>query len=177
MSKANEAADAIRRAAKKYQLFVEAAEILERIGSLEQATAEADQAKKVAVDARVAAEAAYVAAEAARAKVVDETARMRADAEAEAKSVIDAAHARAQEESKAIVKAAMDDAIAIGNDANAKASAVAGEVAKMQNQINVLTEHRAALEADVTALTETLNNAQARLAEVQAQAKRLFNAA
>jgi len=44
MSKATDAADSIRRAAKQYEAFVAAADILEQIGSLDNAKEEAGRA-------------------------------------------------------------------------------------------------------------------------------------
>jgi dsDNA-specific endonuclease/ATPase MutS2 len=56
MSNYNDAADFIRRQAKLHEGFVTAAEMLERIGSVEQAAAEAQRAREIAEAAKGKAE-------------------------------------------------------------------------------------------------------------------------
>lgn len=166
MSTYHEAADAIRRAAKQYEVFVKAAEILESTGSFENAAKEADAARLKAAAARDAALAelaqaktdlaaakaqakkiadesleAYDAAMAdARIKGANEAHEMKEKAKADAEKIMAAAHAKA-------VKAAAE---AQANEE--RASQLATEVKELAAECHALVTDRDRLQGAIDSL-------------------------
>lgn len=159
MSDKINAADAIRRLAKQYEQMVFAAEVLDKIGSLDQVTkeqsaaadaarAEADKAKaevKKAKDdlKKVKDDAAEVVAD-AQAKAD----RVRGEAEIEANRLIEDAASQATVAASKIIDAARAEAVSIkestkadvakANKAKADLQAAEAELVKLQAAIDAL---------------------------------------
>jgi chromosome segregation ATPase len=166
----NEAADAIKRAAKQYEVFVQAAAVLERAGSFEQAAKEAEQAAAAAHEACAAAKAELakardaVAAEKAKAKQVE------AEAHAKAADIQAQAEAAAQAYVRKEREIAQDAAAATLSAANARRDALALECdrlaahkAALLSELGVIDGDIAAKARQVKELNQALESLRARL--------------
>ena len=159
MSEKLKAADLIERQARTFEAFIAAAAELRKIGSLEQAAAEAtEQAAKARKLAAVAA---------------DDLAAAKAEVKAakdQAKATADAAKARAD----ALVeegKAGAADMVASAKQTASSLIATAEE--KVARLLSGVVAQRAALEADIDALTEKANVLMASIATKHAEADAL----
>lgn len=172
MSKLTDAADAVRRAAQMYENFVTAAAVLDRLGSIEQAEREAQDAVDKANRERLSAEAALKTAqdaateqEAANAAAVqkahddaaaivskaDEYARQsKADAEAQASEILKAADRSAEEvrsageAAKRLFESNRDAVKAELFDMEAKRDAAAEELAEVEGKLKAAEAARRA---------------------------------
>ena len=114
----NDAADSIRRLARQYEQMVVAADLLDKFGSLETATKEAEVARAKAAKARDEAIAAYARTMDDLEAVRKQAKEIAAKAAATAESMVDAAKINAQ----GIVEAANTAAAQISNTAALKAA-------------------------------------------------------
>lgn len=150
MSKALEAADAIRRAAKQYESFVAAADILEQIGSLENAFGEGQKAVD-AIRAEVEEAKTEIANLKANAvKVKAEQDNLLAAAKAAAAGIEDGARMRAE----IIIREAGARASEVEKQAKAAGDVHLGYVS---TEAAKLAEQRDALASEVAMLTERAN--------------------
>lgn len=168
MSKSSDAADAIRRNAKQYESLMHAAELLDRLGSLENAIAEAKIQVDVITQEREAAQAEYTNLQHTLTKK-----------KAELKQVTEAAHAQADK----IVDDADATRLTIIADANEQATQIierallgkTSELDALQSNINIAQAALAKAIADGQAATiksaETnaaADDAEKRLAKIKA---------
>lgn len=166
-------AESIRRVAVMFQNMVEAADMLESIGSLEQAKKEADAARVAAEAARNSSivEAEKVAQTVNAAKT--EAAELIADAKFKASDLEVGAHAKAD----AIIADAQRAADAIVADsAGAASQAVAemtAQIVQMRLTLATLTEEVAKAKTDKEAAEADTDAAQARLASIQEAIRKL----
>lgn len=175
MSKATDAADSIRRAAKQYEAFVAAADILEQIGSLDNAKEEAGRALSAA---RAEAE-----------KVKGEVARWQASA-IDAQTKRDAILSNAQAEVNEIKSKALSDAAEIIEKAKVEGNRlnhIATESAKsttdlaarncnsLADKCRVLAEELAMRVKAIDEMNEEATAAEARLVKVKKQIAKLTN--
>lgn len=168
------AAEHIERLAVQYQAMVDAAAALKEIGSLENATQEAQKAADVA---RKEAQAAKAEAQKAKDKIAaaeQQAAETLAAAQveaamitAEAKQSGDNVVMRAQQEAARIIEKATKDVA----DASA---GVAGRVAELTTAKLRLEQNIAALQDAITAKTGEADAIEARLAKAQAQIAKLL---
>jgi colicin import membrane protein len=133
-----EAADAIRRAAKQYEMFVKTAEALDRVGSFEQAAKEADAAR-----VKAASERDQALAELAEAKkqVTEERAaakKARATAQQQAETLLAEAKVQAQAEAAKQAEAAAAAASKVVEDAQALAGKIRAEAQQEQVRLDGL---------------------------------------
>lgn len=167
-------ADTINRFAKDYEAMVKAAEMLKKVGTLEQIEEEC----KVAADkaqaelALVEAEAKKAKADAAKAK--DKVAEMIAKANDQALEVIREAEQKAQAIEDAAKAAAAGVTARAESDADNRRAGVAGQVAQ-------LTSTKVHLEQDVASLQDVITRKQIeaedlekRIAKAQAQIAKLL---
>ena len=175
-SKATDAADAIKRAAKQYEAFVAAAEILEKIGSLENAVEEAK--KDIEAHRKVRD---FEASEANKLK--EETINIKnanlfleIEAKAKADEIVNAATLQAYE-------IGSDAGVAANKtiqDANAKAQAIlAGvdsQLVKLEKERSELESSNAGLQALVAESLAKAEEAEKRLAKAQAAIAKLIAA-
>lgn len=169
MSQFNDAADAIRRAAKLLEGFQVAAEALDRVGSFDNAAKDATKARDKAYKEAEAAKAELNATVTKLESTKAECAKAIEDAGVKGQSIIDAAKANAD-------KAAND----ILASANAKAEQVigaAGETLKnlqakhseMLGAIDVLVKSHTDMQADVVAKQKQLDSLNAALDKLKAK--------
>jgi cell division septum initiation protein DivIVA len=173
MSKSTDAADAIRRFAKQYELMVSAADTLEQIGSLENAQEEAkkslDQHRKV-----LETEASLLAeAKAETKKVKESNLKLAEDGKTKADSVIH----NATLEADRVASEAKAQADKIISNANVKAeqslAGVKSQIDKLNTERTDLENMTASLRGEVSTLTAEAINAEVRLAKVQSAIAKL----
>lgn len=169
-----QSADAIRRLAIQYQAMVEAADLLESIGSLEQASKEAEKAASAARENLKIAEEelASVKAETKKAKAKGDDVIALAvgagnekleQADLEAKAIV----AAANEQADLIVAKARKDADAITSGVESRRTAIAADVDALTKRADLMT----AVIADKTA---EVNDLELRLAKAQAQIAKIL---
>ena len=127
-----EAADAIQRAAKQYQLFVQAAEVLARAGSFEQAAREAETA---AAKAKAERDAYLKELDEARVSVRNERGKAkqaRDEAAGKAAEIVEAGKKDALVQAEAIIRQATSQA----EDAKARAEAAARKAQEQLQELN-----------------------------------------
>lgn len=175
MTKAHDAADAIRRLAKLYEGMAYAAEALERIGSFENATNEAIAAKEKAEaerdtllsEAKAATDAAAQSI-ADAALTVDEllksanqqAADIVAEATAKGQDAFERAIASANREAQAIVAGAQrsaEDAVALLQSTQSQLILLNGQIEDATNELGELTDQTSAAEARLAAAKESIN--------------------
>lgn len=166
-----EAADAIRRAAKQYELFVQAAEVLARAGSFEQAAREAEAA---AAKAKGERDAYLKELEDARVSVRNERGKAkqaRDEAAGKAAEIVEAA----KKEAVAAADAIREQATAQAVEAKARAEAAArkaqeqlqelnDECADLSTKAKVLRAEIAGLSKDRDAVAQALEALRAKFA-------------
>jgi chromosome segregation ATPase len=176
MARATDAADAIRKAAKLYENFVIAADILEQIGSLENAQVEAKKALEQYQLARDAEVKALAEAKEATKKAKEQATDIVKDAESKALTIEIGAKAEAD---KVIDNAKARDAKML-SDAN---SQVQTTLSGINSQIDNLRVHKGELEAtvkelgdEVSSLVLEADTQEKRLAKVKEAIAKLTNA-
>lgn len=174
MSSKSNAAESIRRLAVQYQQMVEAADLLDSIGSLEQAAAEAKKAAEAARADTAAARAEADKAKAEAKKSKEKVDKILSDADGEALAKVQEAEIKAQ----GIVADAKAKAEQITNKAAvdvADATAgVAGRVAELTTMRLRLEQELAALQNDIDAKKAEADDVEKRLAKAQAQVAKLL---
>jgi len=176
MSKATDAADAIRRAAKKHELFVTAAEILEQIGSLEQATAEAQAACDKALASRDLALTAQAEAEAKAEATKTHAASIVEDAHRAAGQVVQNAEQQAAAIVKEKTEAAVHTASGIRQDAERAKAKIDEQLPELREQAEQLRADIANSKAELIDLADRINGANAQYKAVQDQIRSLLAA-
>lgn len=162
-SHATDAADAIRRAARQYQAFIQAAEILDKFGSLENATAEGQRALS-AIRGEVESVKTELAALKAQSMAVQtEQAEIIANANATSAAIMD----DGKEKAEAIINLAQTQAQNITHDAQIAASSIKGSAERESADLYAKV---ASLKGEVASLNERATTAQA---EADAAEKRL----
>ena len=173
MSKATEAADAIKRAAKQYEAFVHAAEILERIGSLENAEKEAKAAIDLAGKEREEMVEKLKKAQLSVKKAEELAAKKESDAAINAESIL----VDANNEALKIVSEAKAQAAKFKSDANANIEqALAGIESQIQSRNEVkakLDSSIAVTQLQVDEMNAAADEAEKRLAKVNAAIAKL----
>lgn len=144
-----DAADAIRRAAKQYEVYTKAAEVLEHSGSFVQAAEEAKLAAAAAVEERVQAEADLVKALAATKKAREQGKQLWEDAQAKAKAHIEEVTAAARTTAADIVRTAEGNAVNIVAGAQAQVQAVAANAEALAKEVAELAAKQVLLAADI----------------------------
>jgi cell division septum initiation protein DivIVA len=166
-------AESIRRVAVLFQNMVEAADMLESIGSLEQAKAEADAARAAAESARNNAivEAEKVAQEVNAANL--ESASVMASARKDAESVLTDAKAKAD----ALIAAAHRDAdtliVAASSDASKAADAMTTQIAQMRSTLELIDAATADSLSKKAEAEQAAADAQAKLESIQDAIRKL----
>lgn len=174
MASKSTAAESIRRLAVQYQQMVEAADLLDQIGSLENATKEAEKARADAVAEAEAAKADTAKAKDEAKKAKDKVAAIIAEAEGKALEIVQAAEIKGQE--------VVASAVARADAAVSKAAVdVADATAGVASRVAELTTTKLRLEQDVASLQNAISAKQAeaegieaRLAKAQAQVAKLL---
>lgn len=168
MGKSTDAADAIRRAAKQYEHFIVAADLLDKLGSLENAIAEAKTQVDVITQEREAAQAEYTNLQHALTKKKAELKQASEAAQAKADKIIDDADAArltiiadANEQAKQIVEGALISKSSELGALQSKVSAVQDALA------TALADERAATNRAAEA-NAAADDAEKRLAKVKA---------
>jgi hypothetical protein len=155
-----EAAEAVRRLARQYEAMVEAANTLERIGSLEQAEKEANE-RLFALNAREVEAQRRVEDADRLVTLANQGATEAKDrAEAQCREKVAASKAEAQ----AIVENARTEAQGIVSAARTEAEGVR---AQTEQERRVNTEAFAAVRADVLAVQADLERKRAELADIE----------
>lgn len=175
MTQSHDAADAIRRLAKQYEGMVFAAEVLERIGSFENATNEAIAAKnKAEAERDVLLNEAKAATDAAAQSVADaaltvdellrsvnqQAAEIVAAATAKGQDAFERAIASANREAQAITAGATrnaEEAVAQLQSAQSQLILLAGQIEDATNELGELTDKASAAEARLAAAKESIN--------------------
>lgn len=174
MSALLNAAEAIKREARRAQELIAAAEHLERIGSLEQAEQQATRAHKEAVERLAEARAALESVNHEIAEANERAAMIIANANAEATELVRGAKAEADEiigkasadTGRAIVDAARDaDRIASGAKAEAAAAAASRDKAR---------EELSAVQKQIAQATADLETLRGKIAAAKQQARALI---
>jgi hypothetical protein len=171
MSTYHEAADSIRRAAKQYEVFVKAAEILETTGSFENAAKEAQAAHAAAVKARDTALGELAQAKVDLAKAIDLAAKVSKGAKEEFEAVLADARIKAENEATGIkdkAKAAAAKIIAVANakaeEAEARMRANDEEAAQLATEVKELRAECQVLVADRDKLQAAMDSLKAKFA-------------
>lgn len=174
MTRAHDAADAIRRMAKQYENMVAAAEILEQIGSLENATTEAVAARVAAEKSRDAAINAQVAAQQSVAAAVEESEKIISEAKKSAATSAQKAKARADE----IVSLATEKGEGLIAAAEARAAQINADAIAKQDAAKSATASAASREKDINArikaAEDELADLQGKIDALKAQAAKLL---
>jgi chromosome segregation ATPase len=161
--------DDIRRLAVTYQSMVVAADTLEKIGSLEQAAAEAQAARDKAVAELDTVRAELLAAQDEAKQVSASTEVFINQINAQAQSIIN----QASVDAALIVEKAKQDALVIALDANVatQASIVAAtsQLSTLQAKVNELTDEVAAQEKAKADAEASTSEAQAKYDAIKAQ--------
>lgn len=163
MAKATDAAESIRRLAKQYESMVVAADILEQIGSLENAQTEAKKSLEQHQLARDAEVKALAEAKEATKKAKEQATDIVKDAESKALTIEIGAKSEAD---KLIDKAKERDAKML-SEANSQVQAT---LAGVNNQIVGLELHKFDLEKAIKGLADEVSGL---MLEADAQEKRL----
>jgi hypothetical protein len=165
-----DAADAIRRAAKQFEVYTKAAEVLENAGSFVQAADEAKVVAAAAVAEREQAEADLAAAKASAKKIRDQSAELWSDAQEKAKRVVEEAVETAKVSAADIIRTAEGTATGIVANAQGHVRAAADKAQALEAQIeglvtrtNALVEEIKAKEAKVTSLDSALAKLRSKL--------------
>jgi chromosome segregation ATPase len=169
MSSKVQAAEAIEVLANQYRNMVEAAAMLKQIGSLENASKEAQKAAEAAKDeaeaAKLEADLAKADAKKAKTKVTEMLTKAAEDANdalAAAQEKADAIVAQANAKAAEIDQAAVDRLAGALADVNANRARIINEINNAQDRLDGLT-------IDIAAKTAEAEEAQKRLDKVQAQ--------
>lgn len=173
MNKIN-AAEHIERLAVQYQAMVEAAAALKEIGSLENATQEAQKAAEAAKKEAVAAKAEALKAKDKIAAAELSAAEIIAGAQSEASEIASVAKAQGAiiiEDARKMADAMMVKAAKDVADASA---GIAGKVAELTTAKLRLEQDLAALQNAITVKTAEADGIEARLAKAQAQVAKLL---
>lgn len=162
------AADAIRKEASKYEKFVFVAEALSKIGSIEQATKDAESRKAAAYEATQKAEADLLSAKANVAAVEDRSRHMIASAGDEANRIRQQAAddartiaAGAERDAQAVLASARNDAANVADMARANAAALAREAQEARTQMTSALAARDAAKAELAKLNAQIDEARA----------------
>lgn len=173
MSQAHDAADAIRRLAKQFENMAYAADVLEKIGSLDNATAEAGRARLEAETLRDAALAAKAEAEAgltavkAQADQIVETAReAAAGVVRQAENVGQGKVADATAQAELVVREANIQARKIVDDAIREKNTAALETQALREEHEQLAGAVMASRAEAEAIEARLISARAEIAKL-----------
>jgi hypothetical protein len=167
MAKAHEAADAIRRMAKQYEQMVVAAETLEKIGSLEQATTEMTVQRDAAAVERDAVLAELAKAKCAVVDAKNKAAERLANAELEAESIVENAKATADLRAKEIFDDAETRADALIRAAEAKRADALAAAAAARGDVEIAKGELAAIELQVAERGEVAAALEKRIAKAQ----------
>jgi chromosome segregation ATPase len=174
MSSKVQAAEAIEALANQYKQMVEAAEMLKKIGSLENAAKEAQKACEAAKDeaeaAKLEADLAKNDAKKAKGKVVEMLDKAIADANEtvlQGKQKADQIVAEAESRATEINLAASERISSALADVNANRSKVLAEIADAKQLLEGLM-------LDIQSKTSEANEAQKKLDKVQAQITKLL---
>lgn len=174
MSKHTDAADAIRRLARLFQPMVAVADELERLGSVEQAVAEAETAKaRIAVEREQAAEDLAAAKQSVK-DAREQAKKIKADAEDKAAAVINEARGEAdaiKAAAEADAKTVTDNATRALSERTAELRGVVEELVTARNELTNELEARRGELAEVNALADA---AEARLATAKAEIARML---
>ena len=153
MTAFSDAADFIKRQAKLHEGFVTAAEMLDRIGSVEQAAAEAQRAREVAEAAKGKAELELATLQTQIDDAQDQAAQIILDAGDSAKAKAEEILMQANQSAHNIIQSARINADAVTETSKA-------ERLKAQDDLALITSKAAALKAAAEASQAAVDAAQ-----------------
>lgn len=149
-----EAAEGIKRAAKQHEVFVAAAEVLDRAGSFEQAAKEAQQARDAAVAQHELVLQNIEQAKKDLSGIIREGERLRLEASERIKREGEDVMAKVRIEADKALADAAQEAGQIKSAAVAEAAALKESSAKLRDEIDASTKERDSLSAQVEALEQ-----------------------
>lgn len=178
MTQAHDAADAIRRLAVQFQNMQYAAEVLERIGSLENATNEATKAKEKAEAERdVLLNEAKAATDAAAQSIADAAQTVEGllkSANQQASEIVAAATAKGQDAFERAIASANREAQAIVAGATRNAEEAVQLLGETQGRLDLLNGHIQAGEDALSSLNTQASEAETRLAAAKESINKLL---
>lgn len=173
MTKATDAADAIRRLAKQFENMQFAADVLEKIGSMENAFDEAGKSRAAAEAARdqaladkLVAESELAATKAKSKEIVAQAEKRREQILADVDAESDKRLADASERANAAIQSATEQAHGIREDANRQKAAVTLDVQALRDESEQLEAANNAKRAEADAIEARLAKAQAKIAKL-----------
>ena len=169
MSQLNDAADAIRRAAKQYEVFVKAAEVLEIAGSLDNAAKEAQKARDAAIKQKAKAEEALVELMAKMQAIKDEAVAIMVEVKEEAKTLTEKAEADAKLKANAIIDKATQTAELTYNKLDADKAKAQDELEKLTAKITEFTQASSILDVEIALKQKQLDSLTASLEKLKAK--------
>lgn len=167
-------ADSIDRQARVFQAFIDVASELREIGSLEQATIEAKKAATAARAESAAAEAELKKAKDDAKKAKDKVDDILAAADAKGNAIIADYQLKADKLLTEAGIAAAGIAIKAAETGEARAAALRAECLDLSEKRDALLKEAAGLRASIEGLTNEADDAEKRLAKVQAQIDKLL---
>jgi predicted nucleic acid-binding Zn-ribbon protein len=170
------AADSIRRLATQYQDMMAAADLLEEIGSLEQASKEAKAATHDANVDRASALAELAEAREAVAKAQADATDILQQAKFEADIKATDIKIAAEQEAATIRANAEREAAALLAPAQARLDKLAGQARDVENATAAAQNELGAIRARIALATEEADAAEKRLAEMRAAISKLVEA-
>ena len=180
MAQSHDAADAIRRLAKHYESMVFAANVLERIGSFENATNEAIAAKnKAEAERDVLLNEAKAATDAAAQSIADAAQTVEGllkAANQQVSEIVATATAKGQDAFERAIESANREAQAITAKARADAEEAVGKTVLAQTTLFRLNDEIQANESKLGELTAQAADAEDRLAKARAAASKMLGA-
>lgn len=180
MTQSHDAADAIRRLAKHYESMVFAANVLERIGSFENATNEAIAAKnKAEAERDVLLNEAKAATDAAAQSIADAAQTVEGllkAANQQAAEVVAAATAKGQDAFGRAIESANREAQAITAKARADAEDAVAQLQSARSQLTLLAGQIEDATNELGELTAQAADAEDRLAKARAAASKMLGA-
>lgn len=180
MTQAHDAADVIRRLANQYEGMKYAADVLEKVGSLENATNEAIAAKnKAEAERDVLLNEAKAATDAAAQSIADAAQTVEGllkAANQQAAEVVAAATAKGQDAFERAIESANREAQAITAKARADAEEAVGKTVLAQTTLFRLNDEIQANESKLGELTAQAADAEDRLAKARAAASKMLGA-
>lgn len=180
MTQAHDAADAIRRLAKQYEGMAYAAEVLEKVGSFENATNEAIAAKnKAEAERDVLLNEAKAATDAAAQSIADAALTVEEllkSANQQASEILAAATAKGQDAFERAVASANREAQAITAGATRNAEEAVAQLQSAQSQLILLTGQIEDATNELGELTDKASAAEARLAAAKESINKLLGA-
>lgn len=166
-NKYSNAADSIKRAAVQYKQMVEVADVLDQIGSLDDIVTDSKKAAEAARKEADKAKADLTKAEADLANVAREAKMIMEAAKADANEVAKKVKRDAEEEAAEVVKLAQDKASQMLAQAVTEKSRLQGKLGALQRSIESAKGEVAKLEFDRVQAESAAADAQKKLAAVQ----------